>query len=49
MSLAYQDLSKQQTKRANNLRTMDPKKADQVERLGMGFGMRRYLLAYPQF
>ncbi|OXA60645.1 ADP-ribosylation factor GTPase-activating protein 2 [Folsomia candida] len=40
MSLAYQDLSKQQTKRANNLRTMDPKKADQVERLGMGFGMR---------
>lgn len=43
MSLAYQDISKQQQKRAANLKNMDPKKAEQVERLGMGFGMRRYL------
>jgi ADP-ribosylation factor GTPase-activating protein 2/3 len=40
MSLAYQDISKQQQKRADKIKILDPKKAEQVERLGMGFGMR---------
>lgn len=41
MSLAYQDISKQQQKRVDKMKSMDPKKAEQAERLGMGFGMRR--------
>jgi len=38
MRLAYQDLSIQQKKKEQALSKMDPKKAQQMERLGMGFG-----------
>jgi len=38
MRLAYQDLSVQQEKQKDRLAKMDPKKAEQMERLGMGFG-----------
>lgn len=36
MRLAYQDLSLEQKKTEEKIRTIDPKKANQVERLGMG-------------
>ena len=36
MRLAYQDLSLQSKKTEAKMRTMDPKKAAEVERLGMG-------------
>lgn len=39
--LAYQDLSVQQKKHEDKLKRVDPKKAQQVERLGMGFASRR--------
>lgn len=39
MSLTYQEISKQQKKRVELLKA-DPKKAEQVERLGMGVGVR---------
>jgi len=38
MRLAYQDLGIQQKKKEQALSKMDPKKAEQMERLGMGFG-----------
>ena len=38
MRLAYQDLGMQQKKKEQALSKMDPKKAEQMERLGMGFG-----------
>merc|ERR1711936_660903 len=38
MRLAYQDLGPQQKKKEQALSKMDPKKAEQMERLGMGFG-----------
>jgi ADP-ribosylation factor GTPase-activating protein 2/3 len=38
MRLAYQDLSVQQKKQEEKLAKVDPTKAAQVERLGMGFG-----------
>ncbi|XP_003742094.1 ADP-ribosylation factor GTPase-activating protein 2 [Galendromus occidentalis] len=37
MRLAYQELSEQQKKKEEQFRTLDPKRAEQVERLGMGF------------
>lgn len=40
MRLAYQDLSIQQKKEEEKLKSVDPKKAKQVERLGMGFASR---------
>ncbi len=36
MRLAYQDLSVQRKRQEDRLRQVDPKKAEQVERLGMG-------------
>lgn len=38
--LAYQDLSVQQKKEEDKLKRTDPKKAEQVERLGMGFNTK---------
>ena len=38
MRLAYQDLEVQQKKKEQAMSRMDPKKAQQMERLGMGFG-----------
>lgn len=38
--LAYQDLSIQRQKVEDKMKTMDPNKAKQMERLGMGFGSR---------
>jgi len=38
MRLAYKDLGMQQKKNDQALSKMDPKKAEQMERLGMGFG-----------
>ncbi|KAF5286059.1 hypothetical protein FQA39_LY16463 [Lamprigera yunnana] len=35
--LAYKDISEEQQKRADQLMKTDPRKAEQVERLGMGF------------
>ncbi|XP_047003564.1 ADP-ribosylation factor GTPase-activating protein 2 isoform X4 [Schistocerca americana] len=40
MRLAYKDLSLQQKKQEEKLKQVDPKKAEQVERLGMGFTSR---------
>lgn len=39
--LAYKDLSLQQQKKEEEVMKIDPKKANQVERLGMGVGNRR--------
>ena len=38
LRLAYQDLEVQQKKKDQAMSRMDPKKAQQMERLGMGFG-----------
>lgn len=38
MRLAYQDLSLQQKREEERLKKLDPTKAAQIERLGMGFG-----------
>ena len=38
MRLAYQDLTTSAEKQKKELSKMDPKKAEQMERLGMGFG-----------
>ena len=37
MRLAYQDMSVQRKKQEDKLMKNDPKKAEQFERLGMGF------------
>ncbi len=41
MRLAYQDLSVQEKKKNEELKRMDPKKAAQAERLGMGYAGQR--------
>lgn len=41
MRLAYKDLSLEQSKEEERLKSVDPKKAKQVERLGMGFSKAR--------
>lgn len=38
--LAYKDISNEQLKKEEQLRKHDPKKAEQIERLGMGVGTR---------
>lgn len=40
MRLAYQDISLQKTREEAKLKTIDPLKAKQMERLGMGFSLR---------
>ena len=40
MRLAYQDLSLEQKKTEEKMQKVDPKKAKQVERLGMGVGSK---------
>ncbi|XP_016992079.1 ADP-ribosylation factor GTPase-activating protein 2 isoform X2 [Drosophila rhopaloa] len=40
MRLAYQELSMQKTREEAKLKNMDPAKAKQMERLGMGFSLR---------
>ncbi|XP_017116046.1 ADP-ribosylation factor GTPase-activating protein 2 isoform X3 [Drosophila elegans] len=40
MRLAYQELSIQKTREEAKLKSMDPAKAKQMERLGMGFSLR---------
>lgn len=37
MRLAYQDMSLERKKQEEKLKASDPKKAQQLERLGMGF------------
>jgi ADP-ribosylation factor GTPase-activating protein 2/3 len=37
MRLAYQDMSLERKKQEDKLKQSDPKKAEQLERLGMGF------------
>lgn len=44
--LAYQDLSIQRQKAEDKLKTMDPNKAKQMERLGMGFGNRNSAVSH---
>ena len=41
MRLAYQDMSMERKKQEERLKQSDPKKAEQMERLGMGFGGSR--------
>lgn len=43
MRLAYQDLSIKKTKEEEKLKQIDPKKAAQLERLGMGFTSKKYV------
>lgn len=49
MSLTYQEISKQQKKRVDLLKGADPKKAEQVERLGMGVGVRAWVVDIHTF
>ena len=41
MKFAYQDLNKQREAQEAKLKQSNPQKAEQMERLGMGFGNRR--------
>ena len=41
MRLAYQDMTVELKKHEDKMKASDPKKAEQMERLGMGFGGRR--------
>ena len=46
MRLAYKDLSLEQKKTEDKLRVLDPKKAAQVERLGMGVGAKSAVVSH---
>jgi ADP-ribosylation factor GTPase-activating protein 2/3 len=41
MKFVYQDLSSQREVQEAKLKQSNPQKAEQIERLGMGFGNRR--------
>ena len=41
LKFAYQDLNKQREIEETKLKQSNPQKAEQMERLGMGFGNRR--------
>ena len=41
MKLAYQDMNKQKDRETTKLKEKDPNKAEQLERLGMGFNASR--------
>ena len=41
MRLAYQDMTVEMKKQDERMKSADPKSAEQMERLGMGFGGRR--------
>jgi hypothetical protein len=41
LKFAYQDMNKQRDVEEAKLKQSNPKKAEQMERLGMGFGNRR--------
>ena len=41
LKFAYQDMNKQREIEEAKLKQSNPKKAEQMERLGMGFGARR--------
>jgi len=43
MRLAYHDLSLKKNKEEEKLKQIDPKKAAQLERLGMGFTSKKYV------
>lgn len=43
MRLAYQDLSIKKHKEEEKLKQFDPKKAAQLERLGMGYTSKKYI------
>lgn len=47
MRLAYQELSEQQKKKEEQFRTLDPKRAEQVERLGETSFQWRLVAAEP--
>ena len=41
MRLAYQDMTMEMKKQEERIKSANPQKAEQMERLGMGFGGRR--------
>lgn len=45
LKFVYQDVGKQRDIEEAKLKQSNPKKAEQMERLGMGFGNRRYTLS----
>jgi hypothetical protein len=45
LSLAYKELSIETKKRDDQLKNLDPKKKEQMERLGMGGAGSRYVAA----
>lgn len=46
MRLAYEDLSIKKNKEEEKLKQIDPKKAAQLERLGMGFTSKKYFFFF---
>ena len=49
MRLAYQDMNLERKKQEERLKHSDPKKAEQMERLGMGFAGNRYVKSSDAF